>query len=114
MGKDRAGPKLFRFPTAEQEFEAYGRYFKGTTTLAAYDIGAKLGEGTFGVVTKATELASKKHVALKKLITHNPRDGVSVTTVREIKILKELKHPNIVPILDMVVQRSESGCAGLS
>lgn len=86
----------------------YDRYFKGTTTLAAYDMGSKLGEGTFGVVTKAIELATKRPVALKKLIQHNPRDGVSVTTMREIKILKELKHPNIVPIIDMVVQRSTS------
>lgn len=64
---------------------------------------------TTSVVTKAIELATKRPVALKKLITHNPRDGVSVTTVREIKILKELNHKNVVPILDMVVERSELG-----
>jgi serine/threonine-protein kinase BUR1 len=80
----------------------------GTSTLAAYDLGTKLGEGTFGVVTKAVELATKRQVALKKLITHNVRDGVSVTTVREIKILKELHHQNIVPLIDMVVERSKS------
>lgn len=102
------GPKLFRFPTAVEEKEKLGREFVGTTTLAAYDIGTKLGEGTFGVVTKAVELATKRPVALKKLLIHNPRDGVSVTTVREIKILKQLRHRNIVPLLDMVVERSES------
>jgi serine/threonine protein kinase len=31
-----------------------------------------------------------------------------VTTVREIKILKALNHPNIVEIIDMVVERGES------
>jgi serine/threonine-protein kinase BUR1 len=110
VGKDKngGGPKLFRFPTAAEEKAKYDRFFKGTTTLAAYDMGTKLGEGTFGVVTKAVELASKKTVALKKLIEHNYRDGVSMTTVREIKILKTLpKHTNIVPLLDMVVHRSE-------
>ncbi|KAL1409514.1 serine/threonine protein kinase, CMGC, CDC2/CDK subfamily [Vanrija albida] len=101
----RPEPKMFRFPTAAQETAAYSREFVGTTTLAAYDVGTKLGEGTFGVVTKAIELATKRPVALKKLITHNLRDGVSVTTVREIKILKELNHKNVVPILDMVVER---------
>lgn len=35
-------------------------------------------------------------------------DQVSVTTVREIKILKALNHPNIVEIIDMVVERGES------
>lgn len=105
--QNHGGPKLFRFPTAVEEKESLGRQFIGTTTLAAYDIGSKLGEGTFGVVTKAVELATKKPVALKKLITHNPRDGVSVTTVREIKILKQLRHPNVVELLDMVVERSK-------
>ncbi|GMK56314.1 hypothetical protein CspeluHIS016_0301540 [Cutaneotrichosporon spelunceum] len=108
VGKEKlgGGQKLFRFPTAAEEKDKYDRFFKGTTTLAAYDMGSKLGEGTFGVVTKAVELACKKTVALKKLIEHNYRDGVSMTTVREIKILKTLpRHTNIVPLLDMVVHR---------
>ena len=93
--------------STEEEQDVYARKFRGVTTLASYDIGLKLGEGTFGVVTKATDRTTGRKVALKKLITHNPRDGVSVTTVREIKILKELRHPNVVPILDMVVQRKK-------
>ena len=97
-------PKSFRRPTLDEEMKRFGRTFKGTTTLDAYDIGSKLGEGTFGVVTKGVEIATKRPIALKKLLTHNPRDGVSVTTVREIKILKSLIHKNVVPILDMVVQ----------
>jgi hypothetical protein len=28
------------------------------------------------VVTKGVEIATKRAIALKKLITHNPRDGV--------------------------------------
>jgi serine/threonine-protein kinase BUR1 len=84
---------------------AYERHFVGTSTLAAYDIGSKLGEGTFGVVTKGVELATKRAVALKHLLSHNRRDGVSVTTIREIKILKQLHHPNIVELIDMVVDK---------
>nr|XP_019050164.1 CMGC/CDK protein kinase [Kwoniella bestiolae CBS 10118]OCF29094.1 CMGC/CDK protein kinase [Kwoniella bestiolae CBS 10118] len=99
----------FRSLTAEEELKKLGKTFEGTTTLAAYDLGAKLGEGTFGVVTKGIEIATKRVIALKKLITHNPRDGVSVTTVREIKILKSLDHPNVVPILNMVVERKIPG-----
>lgn len=63
--------------TEQQEREKLGRIFEGTTTLDDYNLGTKLGEGTFGVVTKAVERGSGKVVALKKLITHNPRDGVS-------------------------------------
>ncbi len=41
-------PKSHRRPTAEQELQKLHKEFKGTTTLAAYDVGLKLGEGTFG------------------------------------------------------------------
>ncbi|WWC60097.1 uncharacterized protein I303_102661 [Kwoniella dejecticola CBS 10117] len=112
--KDAVNPyepsaRRFRSLTAEEESRKLGKTFEGTTTLAAYDLGAKLGEGTFGVVTKGIEIATKRVIALKKLITHNPRDGVSVTTVREIKILKSLDHENVVPILNMVVERKIPG-----
>ncbi|ORY27484.1 kinase-like domain-containing protein [Naematelia encephala] len=99
-----APPQVRRQLSREEELERLGKSFDGTSRLDAYDVGVKLGEGTFGVVTKGVQVATKRAVALKKLITHNPRDGVSVTTIREIKILKSLDHSNVVPILDMVVQ----------
>jgi hypothetical protein len=40
--------KLFTRPTAEEELKNLQKSFVGTTTLAAYDLGDKLGEGTFG------------------------------------------------------------------
>jgi hypothetical protein len=40
--------KLFTRPTAEEELRDLNKAFVGTTTLAAYDLGDKLGEGTFG------------------------------------------------------------------
>lgn len=58
------------------------------------------------VVTKGVAKVGSKPVALKKLLIHNPRDGVSVTTIREIKILKVLNHRNVVPLMDMVVEPS--------
>jgi serine/threonine-protein kinase BUR1 len=38
---------------------------------------------------------------------HNEKEGMPVTALREIKILKALNHPCIVDILDMFVVRSE-------
>lgn len=46
-------------------------------------------------------------VALKRILMHNEKEGMPVTALREIKILKALKHPNIVPLLDLFVVRSE-------
>jgi serine/threonine-protein kinase BUR1 len=41
---------------------------------------------------------------------HNEKEGMPVTALREIKILKALKHRCIVEILDMFVVRSKHGC----
>lgn len=38
---------------------------------------------------------------------HNEKEGMPVTALREIKILKALQNPCIVEILDMFVVRSE-------
>ena len=38
---------------------------------------------------------------------HNEKEGMPVTALREIKILKALHHPCIVDILDMFVVRSK-------
>lgn len=34
---------------------------------------------------------------------HNEKDGMPITALREIKILKALNHKNIVKVLDIVV-----------
>lgn len=38
---------------------------------------------------------------------HNEKEGMPVTALREIKILKSLHHPNIIDIQDMFVVKSE-------
>lgn len=37
-------------------------------------------------------------VALKKVKMGNIKDGVSWTAIREIKILREIQHENIIPV----------------
>ena len=56
----------------------------------------KIGEGTYGEVYKAKSLSSMEIVALKKIKLENEDEGVPSTAMREISILKELQHPNIV------------------
>jgi len=56
----------------------------------------KLGEGTYGVVYKAQNKITGEIVALKKIRLEKEDDGVPSTAIREISLLKTLKHPNIV------------------
>lgn len=62
----------------------------------------KIGEGTYGVVYKAKERTTDRIVALKKIRLESEEEGVPSTAIREISVLKELKHPNIVSLLDVV------------
>lgn len=64
-----------------------------------------VGEGTYGVVYKAKEKSTGEHVALKKIRLEVEDEGVPSTALREISLLKELKHPNIVELKD--VEHSE-------
>lgn len=71
--------------------------------VSAFEKVGRIGEGTYGIVYKAVERASGTPVALKRVRMDGERDGLPITSLREIKILKSLEHPNIVKLLDVVV-----------
>ncbi|PIL27727.1 transporter [Ganoderma sinense ZZ0214-1] len=100
--------------TREQEQQAYGRVFVGCGQQGDYTVMTKLGEGTFGEVHKAIHREKGHTVALKRILMHNEKEGMPVTALREIKILKALRHPCIVDILDMFVVRSHGKESPLS
>lgn len=58
--------------------------------------GQKLGEGTFGEVYIATHERTGETAALKKIKLECEDEGVPGTTLREVSLLKELQHPNVV------------------
>ncbi|XP_068826177.1 cyclin-dependent kinase 2 isoform X3 [Capricornis sumatraensis] len=62
----------------------------------------KIGEGTYGVVYKAKNKLTGEVVALKKIRLDTETEGVPSTAIREISLLKELNHPNIVKLLDVI------------
>lgn len=55
-----------------------------------------MGEGTYGVVYKALDKRSNMIVALKKIRLEQEEEGVPSTAIREIALLKELNHQNVV------------------
>lgn len=69
---------------------------------SAYQKIDKIGEGTYGVVYKAIERSTGNFVAMKKIRLESEDEGVPSTAIREISVLKELKHENIVSLLDVI------------
>uniref|UniRef100_A0A4W4DT22 Cell division control protein 2 homolog n=1 Tax=Electrophorus electricus TaxID=8005 RepID=A0A4W4DT22_ELEEL len=67
----------------------------------------KIGEGTYGVVYKGKHKSTGQVVALKKIRLESEEEGVPSTAVREISLLKELQHPNVVRLLDVLMQESK-------
>ena len=62
----------------------------------------KVGEGTYGVVYKCRNKESQELVALKKIRLENEDEGIPSTAIREISILKQMRHPNIVNLVDLI------------
>ncbi|EIE87771.1 serine/threonine-protein kinase pef1 [Rhizopus delemar RA 99-880] len=61
----------------------------------------KLGEGTYATVYKGKSRMTGEIVALKE-IHLDPEEGAPSTAIREISLMKELKHTNIVRLLDVI------------
>ena len=59
---------------------------------------ATIGEGAYGVVYKALDKETQKYVAMKKIRLEVEDDGIPHTALREICILKQLDHVNIVKL----------------
>lgn len=76
------------------------------TGLERYEKIDRVGEGTYGVVYKARDRNNSSFVALKK-VRHisTEKEGFPLTSIREIKILKNLTHPNIVRLVEVVTSR---------
>eukprot|EP01061_Rhynchopus_euleeides_P047932 TRINITY_DN992_c0_g2_i1.p1 TRINITY_DN992_c0_g2~~TRINITY_DN992_c0_g2_i1.p1 ORF type:complete len:297 (+),score=86.52 TRINITY_DN992_c0_g2_i1:472-1362(+) len=68
---------------------------------AKYSRVDKVGEGTYGVVYKAQDRQTGEFVALKRMRLEQEDEGIPCSALREILLLKELKHPNIVKLFDV-------------
>lgn len=70
--------------------------------LEKFDNLKKIGEGTYGIVFKGVHKKSGKLVALKKISLERDNEGVPSTCIREICLLKDLNHRNIVRLHDVI------------
>lgn len=71
-------------------------------SVSNYEKVHRIGEGTYGVVYKARDRTTGEVVALKRVRFDRSRDGVPVTSIRELRVLETCKHPNIVALKKVV------------
>ena len=81
--------------------------FENMNLKGRYEIKKQVGAGSYGSVVKAVEVATGKEVAIKKIghVFDDLIDGKRI--LREIALLKRLKHPNIVNLLDVFVPNND-------
>jgi cyclin-dependent kinase 12/13 len=77
-----------------------------TRTIAHYDFHEQIGQGTYGQVYRATCKDTGAPVALKKMrVHHGAFWGMPQQLIREIKILKRLRHPNLLKLTEVVTSK---------
>jgi len=70
--------------------------------MRRYQCLGRIGQGTYGVVYKARDVVNESIVALKKIPLIDVDEGVPSTAIREISLLKDLSHDNIVELFDVI------------
>ena len=71
--------------------------------LRKYEVGLAVGCGAYGVVHRARHRTSNNTVAIKTIYDAWSHPVLGQRTYREILIMQELRHPNIVPLNDIIV-----------
>ncbi|KAI9116189.1 hypothetical protein K1719_013119 [Acacia pycnantha] len=75
---------------------------RGSRSVDCFEKLEQIGEGTYGLVYKAREIETGELVALKKIRMENEREGFPITAIREINILRKIKHENIIKLKEVV------------
>jgi len=80
-----------------------------TTEGSSYTLEKVIGSGAYGAVAQAVDNRDNSRVAIKKIARAFAALTLIRRTLREIRILREIKHENIVSVLDMFTVESSHG-----
>eukprot|EP01025_Chloroclados_australasicus_P048599 TRINITY_DN5511_c0_g1_i1.p1 TRINITY_DN5511_c0_g1~~TRINITY_DN5511_c0_g1_i1.p1 ORF type:complete len:381 (-),score=25.83 TRINITY_DN5511_c0_g1_i1:280-1422(-) len=93
------GSQTEQSATRYRKFEVCGTTFE---CPGYYKPMKPIGKGAYGVVCSAIDLRQNKKVAIKKVCQAFKDTLESKRIIREIRLLKSLKHENIVQLLDII------------
>ncbi|XP_013923702.1 PREDICTED: cyclin-dependent kinase-like 2 isoform X1 [Thamnophis sirtalis] len=74
---------------------------KGPGSMEKYEILGLVGEGSYGMVMKCRNKENGRVVAIKKFLESEDDKMVKKIALREIKFLKQLRHENLVNLLEV-------------
>lgn len=69
--------------------------------MERYERLSKIGEGSYGVVFKCRNRESGQIVAIKKFVESEDDPLIRKIAMREIRMLKNLKHPNLINLMEV-------------
>ncbi|XP_052766530.1 cyclin-dependent kinase-like 1 isoform X2 [Mya arenaria] len=69
--------------------------------MEKYEKICRIGEGSYGVVFKCKNRETSQHVAIKKFVESEEDPLIKKIAMREIRMLKQLKHPNLVNLIEV-------------
>lgn len=73
----------------------------GSVPQSKYTKDKKVGEGTYAVVYLGVQKVTKRKIAIKEIKTGLFKDGLDMSALREVKYLQELRHPNVIELVDV-------------
>eukprot|EP00866_Antonospora_locustae_P001360 jgi/Antlo1/1360/519 len=92
--------------STEEEGEVVFHQIQKTKSSWSYKATKKIGEGTFGKVFMCS--SHGKSYALKSIDYSDSSNGFPLTALREIKLLKSLKHQNVIEIVEIATRNFNS------
>lgn len=85
------------------DFNKFRRFRTRTPSkvMERYEKISKLGEGSYGIVYKCRNRDTGEIVAIKKFAESEDDPLIRKIALREIRLLKNLKHPNLVNLIEV-------------
>ena len=81
----------------------------GTRCVEVYNLEGQIGQGTYGSVYSATCKYRPGKFALKRIHPSKSSKSLSLSFYREINVLRQIYHQNLVPLLEIVSSKFSVG-----